>query len=119
MTQIEMTMQLARERRDVGINSAADHADRTAPGWTARAEAFVVEYARLHPVFSSELVRRYAEAKGLPAAPDPRAWGNAFKRAMRTDVITSAGYEQSSQPQAHCRPVRIWRSRLLKPGDAA
>ena len=119
MTQIEMTMQTARELRDAGIHSASSHADRAARGWTARAEAYVVEYARLHPVFSSELVRRYAEAKGLSPAPDPRAWGNAFKRAMRAGVITSAGYEQSSQPQAHCRPVRIWRSRLLRLGDAA
>lgn len=108
-------LRAARSLRDDGMRRAAEHADRLEPEWTARAEAYIVEYARMHPVFSGEIVRRYAEASGLPSPPDPRAWGNAFKRAQRAAVITSAGYESSTQPQAHCRPVRIWRSRLIAP----
>ena len=55
----------ARTARDLGITSAADHADDVIPGWTDIAFQWIKTYALAHSEFISEDVTEAAEAQRL------------------------------------------------------
>lgn len=93
--------------RDVGIAQAEEHADAVHEGWTTQAwnalQAFV---STTETPFMAEDVRASAD---VPAPPDPRAWGGVFQRAARAGLIVKAGFAESRNRQAHCRPTALWR----------
>lgn len=100
--------ELARARRDLGIARAADHADRVSPEWKAKALAQVKAYAALHPHFLAEHARGFAEANGLPAAVEPRAWGNVMRCAAFAGFIVADGYAPANS--SNRSPKTLWRS---------
>ena len=73
----------ATQRRDVGIQRAADHAEREAPGWGELALEFLTDYAAgacgpflAEDVVRHPLVQRIVEAyaaHGQPGGPDTDA----------------------------------------------
>lgn len=87
MNQMSIDFSAARARADIGIQRAADAADRKAPSWTettcealrkfaaAQSEPFTVEQAR------------DAIAATLPAPSDLRAWGAVTQQAMKRGYI--------------------------------
>lgn len=103
--------------RDSAIAQAADHAERVSPDWNAEAYRHLCEFIdwrrlirrEFRVSFMVEEARSYAESQGLPAPPDPRAWGGVVGRAVRERKIKLDGYGQSNNPQAHRRPTAIWR----------
>lgn len=110
-----MGLHEATAARDAGIATAIDHADAVTPAWSERAfvelQAAIAMRRRANPglTFMAEDVRRFAERRGLPAPPDPRAWGGVLQRAARAGLIVKAGYGESANPQAHLRPTAMWK----------
>jgi len=42
---------------------------------------------------------------------EPRAMGAMMRQAAKAGLITATdGYEQSTRPECHARPVRVWQS---------
>lgn len=99
------------ELRDDGMDRAVKHADRVERTWSECAYTFLLEYARRCGSFTAEDVRKDAEANGVTAPPDPRAWGGIMMRAARANVIVSTGrYTKASAVHAHCGPKAVWHS---------
>ena len=95
--------------RDAGILEAVEHADAVTPRWSERAFDALVDFLRAPRAgFMAEDVRAYAENRGLPVPPDPRAWGGVFQPAARAGLIQKAGYDTSRNAHAHLRPTQVW-----------
>lgn len=107
--QLPIDFEAARQARDVGIQRAVEHADRVEPQWSEQAYALALEYAQRHPSFTTEQIREYALARGLPPPPDGRAWGGVLARLAKTGRIQKVGYTPSANRKAHLRPVVVWR----------
>lgn len=101
--------------RDAGIAAAAGHADRDIPGWVMLARAHLLVFARHNERFPLERVRIYAESRGLPPPPDPRAWGAIAVKCRRDFIIKPDGYAPSLNAGAHKRPTLQWRSLVYRP----
>lgn len=106
----------AIQARDAGIRQAIEHAEEERPGWSERAYAFLLEYARRHSEFISEDVSDAAIAAGEPQPPTLRAWGQIYRRAIKNDVIIQVGAGRSRRRNASICPR--WGSLLFK-GRAA
>lgn len=99
--------------RDAGIATATRHADAVRADWNAQALAIFTEYARMNARFTTEDARNYASGRGFPAPPDHRAWGGILRMALAAGVVTQGGYVKAKNPDAHCRPVMLWHSRII------
>lgn len=108
--QMEGVLKSGAELMKEGMERAVAHAEREEPGWSDRALATLTDYARSHQFFATEGVVSYAKVRGLPPAPDARAWGGVVTRAKRRGIVIEDGYMASANPQAHLRPTRVWRS---------
>lgn len=100
--------------RDEGMQRAVDHADRETAQWSNRALAAVRVIAILNETFTTEAVVQYATEKGVPLAPDPRAWGAVVRTAVKRGYMRPGHYEKSLNPRAHRRPVQVWLSNLFQ-----
>lgn len=98
----------AIHRRDEGMKAAAEHADRSVPGWGDTAYAAVCRYiAWPHnpPRFTTEDVRVWAK---LEEPPDRRAWGAVMVRAVRSGLIRKVGYRAHRDPSRHKGVSTVW-----------
>ena len=100
--------ELAQQRRDRGIRRSADHATRE---WLDKAVGYVRLHAVVTPSFLTEDVRAMAEADGLPAPPDKRAWGAVMRKAAHAELIKADGYAPSKS--SNLSPKVRWRSLLI------
>ncbi len=99
--------ELARARRDDGMERAGRHADAEHKDWRDKA----LGYVRLYAVastgpFLTEDVRVEAEKDGLPLPPDRRAWGSVLQRAAREGIVTRAGYAPAHS--SNLSPKCLW-----------
>lgn len=80
--------------------------ERGAPaGWLHLAGEAIREVAATGRPFTTDTIW---DRVGKP--PEPRAMGAAIRAAMKAGLIeATGGYEQSSRPEAHARPVKVWR----------
>jgi hypothetical protein len=107
MTWDRVSLAEAAARRDVGIQRAADHAEREAPGWGGEAMEFLTAYAAAAdaPFLAEDVV---AAATGIvPAPADGRAWGAVFKRAAGRGVVVRIGYAPARS--SHLAPKCLWQ----------
>lgn len=90
MHQLGIPFDHARDRRDDGIDRAAENAGLA---WRLAARAYLVEYLlRIGSAdFLAEDAREYAEGMGLEDPPDGRAWGAVVLEARRAGVIRKVG----------------------------
>lgn len=96
-----------------GANRAAAAADSAAPGWQQQAFDALSLFAAARKQqgvtnLTSEAVRVYAEARGLPAPPDKRAWGAVMMRGKREGLLVKAGWITAEDPKVHANPVSLW-----------
>lgn len=99
--------------RDEGMERSLQHADQVEPGWSDQALAEVRRMATDRHEFTGEHVADVARARGVPEPIERRAWGQVMATAARRGWIEPTGvFETSRHAQAHCRPVRVWRSKL-------
>lgn len=102
--------ELARHKRDRGIERAVTHADAVSKLWSERAFRWFVIYARTHAEFITEAAREYAEAQGLPAPTDKRAWGHIAQRAARSGNVESIGYAPANSSNRSAKV--LWKSKV-------
>lgn len=102
----------AKSARDLGITSAADHADDVTPGWTDIAFQWIKTYALAHAEFISEECTESAKSAGIPNPPDARAWGKPFSRAAQQKIIVRNGYGVSKR--RHLSPTPRWASQTYR-----
>ena len=109
MNQGALDFTAARERRDVGIACATDHADRVIPSWRDKALAFVTEFARTaREPFLTENVVAASKAQGFEQPPDARAWGGPMRRAANAGVIRACGTGKAAT--SNLSPKVLWES---------
>lgn len=112
--QLPIDFTAARAARDLGMERAAVHADRTEPSWSLTAYTFLSTYARQHHTFTAEEVR-LAAGDQVPTPPDNRAWGAVFNKAVRANMVRGIGFMTARDPKVHCNNIRLWQS-LVYPG---
>lgn len=107
----QLTIEDAMARRDEGISRAADHAERMSEGWKRRARGYLLEFlaTRSHSgLFLAEVVRAFAEERGMDAPPDGRAWGGVFQSAAREMLIVKVGYAPAKS--SNLSPKVLWKA---------
>lgn len=105
----QLTIEDAIARRDDGITRAVDHAETVAQGWKHRARGYLLEYLATHSgTFLAEVVREFAEGRGMDYPPDGRAWGAVFQSAARESLIVKAGYAPARS--SNLSPKVLWRA---------
>lgn len=99
--------EIARIRRDDGIQRAADHADEVDPTWRERALGYVKLYVVAHSApFLAEDVRAEAEKDGLSPPPTKRAWGPVLQKAAREGIVKRVGYAPANS--SNRAPKCLW-----------
>lgn len=83
-------MSLALFARDVGMARVERSAGTE---WQRLALGYLSEYVARHlSPFLAEDVREWAEARGLPAPPNEKAWGPVMQAARRAGIVWPCGY---------------------------
>jgi len=109
-------VQAERAARDRSMNNATDKADNADKSdascvrWSVTALSFFIDFAATaQGPFMTEDVRMAAEAVGLSAPPDRRAWGSIAMAAFRQKIIKRIGYGPQQSKGCHCAPKTIWK----------
>lgn len=110
------TQAQARARRDHGVASASEHAERVLPEWNRRADMALLVYLTVVdglPFLCEELGAWARVNTDLPPPPDNRAWGGVIQRAKKARVIEQAG--TASAKTSNCSHKCLWRKREVAP----
>lgn len=106
----------ARLRGDLGVESSASRAERTAPGWIENAveavrsvvsQRFVIEL--MDGCFTIEMIREWAEIGGLPKPSDARAWGHVARRAVALGIIERIPNAYAPAASSNGSPKPLYR----------
>ncbi|WP_202842006.1 hypothetical protein [Luteimonas saliphila] len=98
----------AMEARDLGVQRAAEHANRVESEWTGQALGMLIAFASEQSgPFLIEEARAWAEARGLPEPPDKRSWGSVARSAASKRHIVKDGF--GSAASSNCSPKVRWR----------
>ncbi len=102
---------LAEANKNVGMALAAEHAEDVHHGWKEQAYRALIQFLAVNPgiTFQTEVVRAWAERRGLPRPPSERAFGSVIVKAARNGLIKSIGYGKTSNPKSHRTPASVWR----------
>ena len=94
-----------RRLRDSALE-AVEFTAETREEWVARARAVALEIcAEQGQVTSDDVQRRIP----VPEAFDPRILGAVFNARQRGFPFVKVGYVQTTQKQAHARPIPVWK----------
>lgn len=89
--------------------AAIDQAEKGADAlWLQQAKRIVWRLAQSGEEWTTDQVWYRLEATGLVTS-EPRALGAVVRAAARAGFITQAGYRPTSRPEAHSRPIPIWK----------
>ena len=98
----------ATAARDLGVQRAADHANRVESEWTGQALGLLIAFARnVGRDFLVEEARAWAETQGLQTPPDARSWGAVARRAAAKKRIRKVGHGAAAS--SNCSPKVLWR----------
>lgn len=109
MNQLAIDFSAPRLRANVGMQRAADAADRLHADWTEDAYRFLKEFARTHAKFIGEDVSDAHIAAGLPQPGDLRAWSHLYRRAVKAGIIAHVGYGWSRR---RCSETKQYASQI-------
>lgn len=98
----------------MGTQTAIDAAYNAAPdNWKEQAWelslSFAARMSHSGEPWTAEELRRYCADRGLPKR-EPRAFGGILQSLSRDGCIVHQGWTETSNPRAHKRLVRKWRS---------
>lgn len=82
---------IARAVGEVAMQRVLDHAERTGPGFSERARAFVLLHLQAHGPSSGEAITDAAKRAGI-TPPDDRAFGPVYAALSRANRIAVAGF---------------------------
>jgi len=104
----------AAEAAQLGIQRAADHADKMFAGWVEEAAEALGWAAKQFPFgseFTVEQLRRLCHQ--LPEPPDLRSWGAATQRARRLGyIVNTGGFAEAASSNNSPKPLYragVWR----------
>lgn len=105
----QLPLMLAMERKEAGMQQAADHANAVESEWTGQALGFLTLFAaEASAPFLIEEVRPWAEARGCPKPPSTKAWGPVAKRAEAKGRICKAGARPANSSNRSLK--HLWRA---------
>lgn len=112
-------MQIAMTRGDLGIERAADKAERNAPGWVDDAvDAIRLVFARFPTVeMTVEVARTYAMQNygfKAPEGVDLRAWGQVTRRAVKLGYIERVPDKFQAAASSNCSPKPVYRAKVAR-----
>ena len=101
----QLPIDFARAERDQGIERAVSRADRSTPGWSDLALAYIRLYASQNKGrrFIGRDIVLASRTYGVIQPPNDKAWGGPICRAIKAGVIRKVGTAQD--PNRHCNPV--------------
>lgn len=108
-----ISVQQAKDKRDIGMARATDRANREHEEWTDVAMFYLVVFSSFVNFFSgknqflAEDVIEFCK-KNLFEAPDSRAWGSVFRRAAKEGVIRKVGYAPAKS--SNLSPKTLWEA---------
>lgn len=112
MSEKPMTWKQAMELAGAGIQRAADRAEREAPAFIQRAQAFVLIYLEAHGATSSEVVTDACKEAGIKSSDD-RAFGAVYQGLAKRGLIEPAGF--CLRRKGHgTAGGRLWRLRVAE-----
>jgi hypothetical protein len=101
----------ANQRRDEGIKTARQHADRAKARWRDEAfDGFALFLTKHGGEFLSETFVEWGRNR-LPQPPDGRAWGGIIRRAANMGLIEQIGTALASTSNRSPKP--LWRRTAL------
>jgi len=93
-------------------DKAIDRVEAAAPeAWKSTARDIVRRLATTGDRFTADDVWAALKEAGAGSPPEPRALGAIVREFVRARLIAPAGWELSSRPECHRRPVRVWEGR--------
>lgn len=97
--------------RQAAVEAIARAKRASDPVWYEAAVSAVLMCAELGEPFTADDV--WARIPDECRTREPRALGAVMRLLMEQGVIESTGgWRESSRPQAHARPMRVWRARV-------
>ncbi len=104
-------------RREAEGERVGEHAPDE---WTRYALAAVRQAARSAEEFTTDEPRAELERRGIGDPPEPRAWGAVMREAASRGWCEATDQTRPTErPDAHRRPVRVWRSLVYARQEAA
>lgn len=90
------------------VDAAAD------PVWKQNAKRAVLDLATERATFTADDVWLLLHTRGEEAPREPRALGAVMTAAASSGLIAvTTNYVESQRPEAHRRPIRVWRSLVV------
>jgi len=104
----QLGLEDGRRLADEAIGRARFAAD---PAWYEAAVSAVIMCSEVGEPFTADDV--WARIPDDLRTREPRALGSVMRSLAERGVIeATGGWRESSRPQAHGRPMRVWRSRV-------
>lgn len=99
----------ATELKNDGIKRAKNKADRENDGWSSKAYAFFIEYAKnsKEPFMTNDVIQ--ASLNILPQPSNLKAWGCVPIKAMKEKLIIRIGYSGGKNPRHHSNPRGLYK----------
>ena len=110
--QLTLDHAIARAEADAGMRRALEHAERDVEKWGDLAYLFLEQFCRAHAAFISEDVSDASIAWGLIQPPTLRAWGQVYRRAIKSGLIAQDGTGRSRR--RHYSICPRWRSLVFR-----
>lgn len=107
-----ISVQQAKDKRDIGMARATDRASREQEAWADVAMFYLVVFSSFANLgeknkFLAEDVIEFCKVN-LFEAPDSRAWGSVFRRAAKEGVIRKVGYAPAKS--SNLSPKTLWEA---------
>lgn len=107
-----ISVQQAKDKRDIGMARATDRANREHEEWTDVAMFYLVVFLSFVNLseknqFLAEDVIEFCKRNRFETA-DSRAWGSVFRRAAKEGVIRKVGYAPAKS--SNLSPKTLWEA---------
>ncbi len=110
----QLRLDLGRARGDVGIERAAERANRSQPGWIDRAAEELRHIAAAASFYWDDGTFTIEQARAeigerISAPPDGRAWGQVTRRAVKLDYIVRLPGKFRAAASSNGNPKPLYR----------
>lgn len=105
-------MKTGRQLRDEGIQQVEENANAE---WTSLVLQVIRDLASQAATLTSDDVWEELQRYPQVQTHQPSAMGAMFRRAFSAEIIaTTDAFVISKRPTSHCRPIRVWESKIWK-----
>lgn len=104
-----ISVQQAKDKRDIGMARATDRASREQEAWPVAAMFYLAVFISIRgkqPFLAEDVIEFCKGSLFEFEAPDSRAWGSVFRRAAKEGVIRKVGYAPAKS--SNMSPKTLW-----------